>query len=133
MSHYIDIETEIKNEEALVRALERVGFKSQVEVHKTAQSLYGYKGDARNQKANIIVRRNYVGRASNDIGWERNAKGSYVSHISEFDQNKYGTEWQMNLQKYYGVELFKMEFEKKGWKYKEDVDEKNRPRLRVRL
>jgi len=133
VSHYIDIVTEIKDTKALVKALERVGFKGQVEVHETAQNLYGYQNDARNQKAHIIVRRNYVGHASNDIGWERNANGCYISHISEYDQKKYGIEWQMNLQKYYGVELSKMEFEKKGWKYKEDVDEKNRPRLRVRL
>ncbi len=133
MSHYVDIQTEINDEQALVRALERVGFKDQVEVHKIAQNLYGYQGDERSQKAHVILRKQFVGNASNDIGYEKDSDGKFTAHISEFDQSKYGLKWQMNLQKYYAVERSKIEFEEKGWDYVEDTDEKERPRLRVRL
>jgi len=133
LSHFVEITTAIKNEQALIRALERVGFKNKIEVHETAQHLYGYQGDRRSQKAHVILRRKYVGHASNDIGFEKTSEGIYRAHISEFDHNNYGQVWQKNLQKLYAVELSKMEFEKKGWEYEEDVDEKNRPRLRVRL
>jgi len=133
MSHYVDIETNICDGEALVRALERVGFKGQVEVHEIAQALYGYQGDRRQQKANIILRREHVGSASNDIGFELMESGRYRSHISEFDQSKYGQEWQDKLNTYYGVEKAKKEYEVRNIKYEEDVDEKERPRLRAFL
>lgn len=142
MSHYVDIITEIYDIKALVRALERVGFKGRVEVHKTAQCLYGYMGDLRNQKAHVIIRRKYVGSSANDIGFERMSDGRFKAHISEYDQGtgqysghkgKHGKEWQNKLYTYYGIEKSKIEFDNKGMTYKEDVDEKQRPRLRVRI
>ena len=134
MSHFVDIVTMIKDVNALVRALGRVGFsKDKVELHEQADYLYGYQGDKRSQKANVILRRKYVGHASNDIGFERQKDGSYLAHISEYDHGKYGKEWQDKLNTYYGVEKAKVEFEKKGMKYFEEVDEKQRPRLRVKI
>lgn len=140
MSHYVDILTEIYDRDALVRALERVGFKGKIEVHDKAQVLYGYEGIARKQKAHVILRRRFVGSSSNDIGFEQLPNGRFKAHISEFESGtgqyaggtgKYDQKWQDRLYTYYGVEKSKMSFEKKGWKYKEDVDEKQRPRLRA--
>ena len=142
MSHYLEIETEINHQGALVRALGRMGFEGKIEVHDSAQNLYGYQGDVRNQKAHVIIRRKYVGNAANDIGFERLENGKYCVHISEFDQGKgfyssakekYGDEWQKKLFTYYGVERAKIEFEKKKMKYTEEIDEQNRIRLRVRI
>jgi hypothetical protein len=142
MSHFVNIVTQIKDVQALVRALERMGFKGQVECHDKAQNLYGYHNDVRKETAHVIIRRKYVGSASNDIGFERTKDGLFVAHISEFDQGtgqysnhvgKYGQDWQTKLYTYYGVEKAKCEFEKKGMKYFEDVDEQERPRLRVKI
>lgn len=143
MSHFVDIETELTNTKALVRTLERMGFKGKIEIYDTLHTIYGYKGDERPEQAHVIIRKKYVGSSSNDIGFERKANGKFVAHISEFDQGlgeyynrkgaEYGVKWQKKLYQYYGVELSKMEFEKKGWQYTEDIDEKERPRLRVRL
>ena len=139
MSHYIDVKTQIKDTEALVRALKRVGM-TNIEVHETAQNLYGYQNDLRNQKAHVIIRKKYVGHASNDIGFEKKKDGFFVAHISEFDQgtgeyknrnSKYGVAWQKKLYTYYGVEVCKKEYDKKGWDYVEEVDEKDRIRLRA--
>ena len=131
MSHYVDVTLEIKDEKALVLALERLGFKGHVEIYKEAQNLYGYKGDMRPQKAHVILRQQYVGRLSNDIGFERQADGRYHAHISEYDGKTYDKAWQGKLISYYGIEKAKLECDQKHWKYKEDVDEKERPRLRI--
>jgi hypothetical protein len=140
MSHYIDILTEITDREALVHALERMGFKGKIEIHETASALYGYQGDERKQKAHVIIRRSFVGHSSNDIGFEKMSDGRFKAHISEYESatgqyargsGKYGQEWQNKLYTYYGVEKSKSEFDKKKLKYVEDVDEKQRPRLRV--
>ena len=133
MSHFVDIVTQIKDEKALIRALERLGFKDKIEVHAEAQNLYGYQGDRRSQKANVILRREYVGTASNDIGFEKMPDGKYKAHISEFDSRRYGETWQNKLFTYYGVEKSKIELEHRGMKYTEDVDEKQRPRIRIKL
>lgn len=121
---------------AVVQALCRLGFKeNQIEVHTEAQHLYGYQGDQRAQKAHIIIRRQFVGGASNDIGFEKTSNGSYRAIISEYDRNhhNYNDTWLCKLGTYYGVEKTKAEFKTRGIKYTEDVDEKNRPRLRARI
>jgi len=142
MSHYIDILTQIYDRTALVRALERVGFKNKIEVYDKAQNLHGYQGDTRKQVAHVIIRRQHVGSSANDIGFEKTKDGPFKAHISEFDSGSgsysskralYGKDWQNKLYTYYGVEKAKMEFDKKGMAWEEDVDEKERPRLRVNL
>jgi len=140
MSHFVNITTSIKDQKALIRALERIGFKNKIEVYNTSQCLYGYQGDVRPQKAHVILRRKYVGSSSNDIGFEKLANGKFVAHISEYDQGSgqyaggvgiYGQQWQKKLNTYYGVEKCKLEFEKQKMKYVEDEDKDGRPRLMV--
>lgn len=88
MSHFTTLQTQITDQESLVAALNDVGF-SQVEVHAEAQPLRGYMGDRRAQRAHVIVRRQHVGEASNDIGFERGTDGSYNAWISEYDHDHY--------------------------------------------
>jgi hypothetical protein len=130
MSHFVNITTAIKNQNALLKALARLG-KDKVEVYSTPQNLYGYKGDVRPQKAHVIVRRKYVGGVSNDIGFERQNNGYFVAHISEYDHGNYGKEWQGKLIAYYGVELAKMEFQQNEMSYEETEDKEGRPHLRI--
>ena len=134
MSHYIDIVTEIRDQDALLQALGRLGFGgNKVEVYKDPTNLYGYTGDKRSQLAHVIIRRRFVGSSSNDIGFLQQGDGRFVSHISEYDQGKYNQAWQNKLCTYYGVEKSKIELSKKGLSFTEDLDEQQRPRLRVRL
>ena len=141
MSHFVNVVTQMKNREALILALIRSGFAENViEVHDTPQNLYGYQGDVRAQKAHIIVRRRYVGSSSNDIGFE-NVNGTFVAHISEFDSGtgsysghsnaRCNQVWQNKLGTYYGIETAKLECKKNRIRYTEDVDEQERPRLRM--
>lgn len=101
MSHFTCIKTQIKNQNTLIQALSDVGF-NDVEVYKTAQHLYGYQGDVREQTAEVIIRRQYIGAASNDIGFKQQDDGQFEAIISEYDRQKYSQEWLNNLTQRYG-------------------------------
>jgi hypothetical protein len=47
----------------------------------------------RADKANVIIRRQYVGRASNDIGFIKAADGTYQAIISEYDSSQHDKSW----------------------------------------
>jgi hypothetical protein len=46
--------------------------------------LYGYQGDRRPETADIVIRRKFVGAASNDLGFARTNQG-YTPIVSEYD------------------------------------------------
>jgi hypothetical protein len=111
-----------------------LGFKDKVEVHQEGQPLYGYQGDVRAQKAHIIIRREHVGRAANDLGFERQADGRYRVWVSEYDQkyNKYDDSWMGRLKQAYGVEKARAEAKKKGYRVSEQKLDDGRIRLMLR-
>ena len=87
MSHYVECKPGFKDQQALIEALITAGFdRSQIEVHAESAALYGYQGDERPQRAHIVIRREHVGTAANDVGWERMSDGTYRAWISEYDQ-----------------------------------------------
>lgn len=145
MSHYLNIETNITDAKALVRALQRVELRGthkcatveQIEVHEKAAHLYGYHGDKREDKAHVIIRREFVGDYSNDIGFYKDKDGKFRAIISDFDRgNYYNKDWQKKLFTYYGVEKAKMECERRRLPYKEFVnpeDPQKRPQLLVEV
>jgi hypothetical protein len=86
MSHYVECRPHFKDRQALLDALVAVGFpRAQIELHDEAAALYGYRGDQRSQQAHVIIRRQHVGPAANDVGWERLPDGTYRAWISEYD------------------------------------------------
>ncbi len=46
--------------------------------------LYGYRGDVRPERAELVVRRQHLTRASNDVGFQKTEKG-YTPIVSEYD------------------------------------------------
>lgn len=125
ISHYNTLKTELRNKKNLIKALVRRGWKEEnIEVHDEAQNLVDYQGDKRNQKAEIIIRRKYVGGASNDMGFKLQSDGTYQAIISDFDRNKYGDQFMKNLELDYGVEQTKDAFTMNGWQFQESTDEK---------
>ncbi len=72
-----------KDRECLLKALRECGYAETEEGE--ALSLYGYRGDRRPETAQIVVRRKYIGAASNDLGFQKTESG-YVPVISEYDQ-----------------------------------------------
>lgn len=131
MSHYSEVEIEIRDRAALLAALGRLGFTGdKVEVHETPKNLYGYEGGRRAQTAHIIIRRQNVGTASNDLGFVRGADGNYKAIISEFDgRHGYGATWTGKLKQAYGVEKARAEAKKRGYRIKEETLPGGRVRL----
>ncbi len=84
MSKYL-IYTDLvfKDRRLLVAALADLGYGQIEEGEKLP--LFGYRGDQRSETADIVVRRQFVGSASNDLGFARTEQG-YVAVISEYDQ-----------------------------------------------
>lgn len=101
MSKYHEYQCEFKDEESLVAGLKDMGYPI-VEVHDVAQNLVGYHGDKRAEKANVIVRRQYISSAANDLGFIKKPDGSYSAIVSAFDSGKHNAGWFVNLKKAYG-------------------------------
>src|SRR3989338_923086 len=83
MSAYTTIKTKIKDKETLKKVLDQLKLPYEEGVNLT---LYGYMGDRRTQTADIVVRKKYIGRASNDLGFKRLPDGTYEMIVSEFDR-----------------------------------------------
>jgi hypothetical protein len=135
MSHYSEVKIEFRDRAALVAALTRLGFAGKVETHQEAKALYGYQGDQREQQAHIIIRRQHVGLAANDIGFQRMSDGTYRAWISEYDKkhNGYNDAWLGRLKQAYGVERARAEARKKGYRVSEQQQEDGRIRLVLSL
>ena len=102
MSAYSTNVTQFRDKELLLCALAELGFDaSKVEVNETAQQLFDYHGrattytDTEGDKAEIIIRRQYVGSSSNDLGFRKTANGTYEAIISAFDRraHSYDEAW----------------------------------------
>lgn len=122
MSHYTTIKTKIRDREALLAALADLGFEAKmVECHEQPQPLFGFENDARPEKAHVILRRQYVGGASNDIGFVRDESGSYRAIISDFDQRQgYGAEWQARLAVRYAYRQATATLARRGYRIREE-------------
>ncbi|MBE1530564.1 DUF1257 domain-containing protein [Actinomadura algeriensis] len=101
MSHYTKVRTTITDQKRLVTVLNDLGF-PEVESHSSPTHLYGYQGDRRPEKAEVVVRRRHVGSASNDLGFHRTADGTFEAIISGFDRRKYDAGWLKKVSQRYG-------------------------------
>lgn len=130
MSHYTRVRTVLRDPDLLVRALADVGL-SKVERHAQAQSLMGYQGDQRAQKAEIIVRRKHIGRLSNDLGFARRGDGTYEAIISDFDRRRFDQAWLDRLAHAYGRQATLRFAAEHGYSVEEQV-EQGRTRILLR-
>jgi glutamyl/glutaminyl-tRNA synthetase len=120
MSAYKRIECDIVDKASLLEALSILNLS--FEDHEIPQHLYGWKDDQRNEKANIIIKRNEVNKytgASNDIGFIWNGE-KYEMVISEYDK-KFNMDKRF-IQAYVKVVLEKSLI-KNGFKIKVNIDE----------
>jgi hypothetical protein len=88
----------------------------------------------RSQKAHVIIRRHYVGRAANDLGFERQIDGKYRVWVSEYDQshNGYNDAWMGRLRQSYGIEKVRKEARKRGYRLTEQKQDNGTVRLVLR-
>ena len=84
MSKYLAYpEIVFKSRELLLAALAELNY-THIEEGE-GLPLYGYHGDRRTETAALVVRRQYIGSGSNDLGFARGAEG-YFPIISDFDR-----------------------------------------------
>lgn len=124
MSHFTRVRTTLRDPELLVAALASAGF-GNVESHDAPQTLYGYRGDARPERAEVIVRRKHIGRASNDIGFRRREDGSFEAVISEYDRSRYDRTWLTRVARAYGHAAALRYAEENGYEVQSDETEAN--------
>lgn len=100
MSKYLTFpDMVLKDRRLLLAALAELGY-TEIEEGE-ALPLYGYRGDRRAETAEIVIRRQYVGSLSNDIGFTRTPQG-YVPVVSEYDQRAvYGGQFLVKLRTAY--------------------------------
>lgn len=85
MSKYLEFtDVVLKDRTLLLAALADLGYPEVEE--GVALPLYGYEGDRRRETADLVVRRRFLGSASNDLGFARTPEG-YVPIISDYDHH----------------------------------------------
>jgi hypothetical protein len=103
MSAYLTLLTPMTDQECLLAALVDLGFdRTQIEVHAMPVPLVGYAGDQRAQTANLVIRRQYIGISSNDVGFLATATG-YQALVSGYDHPRFGTAWVAQLNQRYAI------------------------------
>lgn len=91
MSEYATINTEYRDVNALIAALlETQGGRTpwtaaDIERHDKPAALVDYHGKVRPDAAHLIIRREKIGAASNDLGFVRTPTGTYQMIVSDFD------------------------------------------------
>lgn len=134
MSLYCRVETQFKNQDALVAALMETGkwTKNQVHVFADAQNLIGYKGDIRKEVAHVIIRRQNMGSMSNDVGFVKNPDGTYSAIISEYDKSKYNDAWLKQLKGNYAYHAIRLQQAARGRSVSRERMPDGRQRIRVK-
>lgn len=133
MSMFCQIKTIFKNRAALVAALMETGnwIKSQIELHDEPESLFGYRGDVRAQRAHIIIRRSHIGSSSNDIGFLKTATGEYEAIISKFDRSKYNDGFISRLKGNYAFRVIEQQQRMRGRQVTREKLKDGRQRITV--
>jgi hypothetical protein len=85
LSKYEETATEIRQSGHLITALRELGLRA--EFHPDGANPVGYEGQERPERAQVIVRRNQIGTASNDIGFARKPGGTFAAVLSEYDRS----------------------------------------------
>lgn len=102
----------------------------EIEVNTKPAHLYGYHGDMRNDTAEIIIRRQFVnsrlsGGSSNDIGFARQADGTYAGVISQYDSNFANTAWLGRLSAAYARKAIVQKAQTQGLRFVGAVKQPN--------
>lgn len=95
ISAYTEVETNFTDPALLCAALQDLGYTATV--YATAVQLEDYHGHKRPDTAEIVIPRAQVDNAANDIGFKRQANGTYQAIISQYDSGRHGAEWRTSL------------------------------------
>lgn len=132
MSAYTEQTTQITDADILKKCLAEKGYtEDKIEHHSTAQPLVDFQGhqtkyvDKNGDKAEIIIRRRHVGGAANDIGFKKQADGTYSAIISQFDKHKHNDAWMADLKKRYAEKKIKKTASQHGMTFVKKIETPN--------
>jgi hypothetical protein len=120
LSHFTVVEIEATDAACLIEALEVLGYEGKIEVHDRPVTLIGDDGrprllDGQEVRAEIVIRRQHLWEAANDIGFAKQSDGRHVVYISEYDRCARPT-WHTDVVKEYGAAKAAKELRAQGWK-----------------
>jgi hypothetical protein len=134
MSAYGEFSTIMRERRFLVEALTDMGY--QVEIHPDGSHLIGYHGDERPERAHVIIRRDQLDCASNDIGFVCGADGRYRAILSEYDQSiGFDDKWLGKVHQHYKERQTLAVAQAKGYilRGREVVQTPNGPQIRLKF
>ena len=117
MSHYALIQCDFTSEPDLIAALQEVSpqLRGRVEHYAYGTPLIDYHGKIRPERAHIVIRRQHLNAASNDLGFARGANGVYTAIISDYDQSLgYNAAWLARVKQVYARNVVVSEATRKG-------------------
>jgi hypothetical protein len=129
MSHFTIMNTKINDVPMLVKALADKGHKN-VEIHEEAVHLYGFQGDQRPETAEIVIRRQHLGSASNDLGFKRQPNGNFQAIVSSYDRGRYNEKWLGELMQRYAYHVTRVRLVEQGFDL---IEEKTTQDGRIQL
>jgi hypothetical protein len=86
-----------------------------IESYDAPVHLFGVAGDQRKEMAEVVIRRQFVGRAANDMGFARQESGNFAPIISEFDRGYYNSGWTDTLAQKYGERKYEFDMYQNGF------------------
>lgn len=90
------VTTPMWSQDHLVRALAQVGFVG-AESHADRVPLSSWRGIPLGADANVVVRREQIGAAGDDLGFVRNSRGTFDAMISEIHLFRFDRRWLEDL------------------------------------
>lgn len=124
MSAYKTLECDIVDLECLLEALELLNLYP--EIFENPENLRGYQNDIRNEKAEIIIRKekiNHFTGASNDIGFNWNEiNQKYEIIISNYDKK---LKMDLRIIQAYIKVVLEKELERNGFKIKVNINDED--------
>jgi hypothetical protein len=69
----------------------------------------------RPQTAEVIIRRTFLGPASNDIGFKRQEDGTFDAIISDYNRVRYPQQWRHRLTQCYAYHVARAKLEEQGF------------------
>lgn len=107
-----------------------------IQEHQQAVQLEGYRGDKRQDTAEIVIPRRYVGGIANDIGFKLQEDGTYGAIISDYDkasgaaqksqyhkERGYNDNWLKKLNQRYAYHNLKEELSDQGFFIESESEE----------
>ncbi len=128
MSEYNVVQLDLRDPGCLKAALKEMEY--EFEEHKIPQALQSTWSDARNGKANIVLRRKVNAKLrSSDLGFLKKADGTYEMIVNDMDHR---LDLCKNLKQVYGKHVALKQLKRLGCKsIKTSVDKEGRLKIRA--